>query len=114
LVVDEIAVTLEKVEGSGGDIGDGPYLDFQMLKHLAAGAPGEHFYLGCRNGESAFLMGALDDIRVFRKALNNTQIVSLIHQSSELMVSSITYTIDEDTAGHWELQHTGGGHGMAE
>ncbi len=114
LVVDEIAVTLEKVEGSGGGIGDGPYLDFQMLKHLAAGAPGEHFYLGCRNGESAFLMGALDDIRVFRKALNNTQIVSLIHQSSELMVSSITYTIDEDTAGHWELQHTGGGHGMAE
>lgn len=116
LRVDGVLVPLEKEEGTGGIIYWGNQFSFAAsapLNFLQASAPEQEFYLGSRNGDSEFLLGMLDEVRVFYRALTSTEIMSLIQQSGELLAVPATHKIQEDRAGHWELQHLGGGQGVA-
>ncbi len=112
--VNGIPAVLEKETGTGGSVDeeDEGLFSFPSLEHLNAGAPEDPaspLLFASRGGNDAFFKGALDEVRLYRKALSQEEVGELYRSESPLTAKNATLNIEEDTLGVLLLPVEGGG-----
>lgn len=96
IYVDGEAQELEKEAGTGGTA-SGPTLSYTGLEGLSASGTGSSFSVASSNGTNDFFGGAVDDVRIYRKALSGAAVDNLRNA-------------DDDANGlpdWWEARHLG-------
>jgi hypothetical protein len=96
IYVDGEAQELEKEAGTGGTA-SGPTLSYTGLEGLSASGTGSSFSVASSNGTNDFFSGAVDDVRIYRKALSGAAVDNLRNA-------------DDDANGlpdWWEARHLG-------
>jgi len=84
IYVDGVAQTVSAVAGTGGavDTEDDTLFVYPTLENLDGARPDTPLTLSGHNGSEDFFLGELDDIRLYRKALSETEVLEL-HQSEK-------------------------------
>jgi len=111
IYVDGVAQTVSAVSGTGGavDTEDDSLFVYPALENLDGARPDTPLTLSGHNGSEDFFRGELDDIRLYRKALSETEVLELHQSEKPLTAHPGQLTVEEDTMGSLSLESEGGG-----
>ncbi|CAN5539928.1 hypothetical protein BH09VER1_BH09VER1_23980 [soil metagenome] len=111
IYVDGTSKALTQVVSTGGTIHTGTtnILDFAALTHLSGSNSSIPLTISSHNGSQDYFKGGVDDVRVYRKALSDAEVVRIRDEESVLAATTTTENVYEDTLGVFDLQSKGGG-----
>ncbi len=111
IYIDGTIRTISQDVGSGGAInpGDSTQLDYPGLENLSGSQSAVPLTIASQSGTSAFFMGGLDEVRIYRKALTAEEALALYQEDGELVALEDDLVLAEDTLGTIALRSHGGG-----
>lgn len=108
ILVDGVRQDIVNDALAGGAVVDSKLLDFSALQHLSATRTDMPLTIGSHMGQYDFYKGELDDVRLYRRALSDEEIVAICGQTGLLKAVAQTVSIQEDTVATISLKSTGG------